>query len=251
MLLDVLDDVFLLNLSLETPERAFDRFALLNLHFSHYNHTPFMGGLSSNLNVLGYHAQTRILGVYPRQGQRNTPLLCRICCQPSSQPITPSGHESSRDRKRCARTRAGAASCRPTERCRISFARRGIRGLPAIARVAAGDPSRREGIAALVDLARQERIDLTIVGPEVPLSLGVVDRFAADGRLIVRPDGGGRAPRVEQGVRESLHGSDTACRRARFAICESAEEALAQMRSGAFGFPVVIKADGLAAGRAS
>jgi hypothetical protein len=47
MLLDVLDDVFLLDLSLESPERALDRFALLDLHFCHYNHTPFMGGLGS------------------------------------------------------------------------------------------------------------------------------------------------------------------------------------------------------------
>src|SRR5262245_48692918 len=47
VLLDVLDDVFLLNLPFETPECALDRFALLDLHFCHYNHTPFMGGLGS------------------------------------------------------------------------------------------------------------------------------------------------------------------------------------------------------------
>jgi hypothetical protein len=35
MLLDVLDDVFLLNLALEAAECAFDRLALLNLDFSH------------------------------------------------------------------------------------------------------------------------------------------------------------------------------------------------------------------------
>jgi hypothetical protein len=35
MLLDILDDVFLLNLPLKTTESAFDRFALLDLHFSH------------------------------------------------------------------------------------------------------------------------------------------------------------------------------------------------------------------------
>ena len=61
-------------------------------------------------------------------------------------------------------------------------------GISRIARVAAGDPSRPDGIAALVDLARQERIDLTVVGPEVPLSLGIVDRFTAEGRLIVGPN---------------------------------------------------------------
>ena len=35
MLLDILDDIFLLNLTLETAEGAFDRFAVLHLHFSH------------------------------------------------------------------------------------------------------------------------------------------------------------------------------------------------------------------------
>ena len=40
MLLDVLDDVLLLDLALETPERALDRFALLHLHFSHWRCHP-------------------------------------------------------------------------------------------------------------------------------------------------------------------------------------------------------------------
>src|SRR5206468_12777998 len=44
MLLDILDDVFLLNLPLEPAESAFDRFALLYLDFSHAIHTPFAGG---------------------------------------------------------------------------------------------------------------------------------------------------------------------------------------------------------------
>src|SRR5437667_2289862 len=41
MLLDVLDDVFLLDLPLEPSESALDRLPLLNLYFSHENHTPF------------------------------------------------------------------------------------------------------------------------------------------------------------------------------------------------------------------
>jgi hypothetical protein len=44
MLLDVLDDVFLLDLALETAESAFNRFALLYLDFSHATYTPFAGG---------------------------------------------------------------------------------------------------------------------------------------------------------------------------------------------------------------
>jgi hypothetical protein len=51
MLLDILDDVFLLDFPLEPAESAFDRFALLDFDFSHATNTPFMGGP----NMLGYH----------------------------------------------------------------------------------------------------------------------------------------------------------------------------------------------------
>jgi len=47
MLLDILDDVFLLNLPLEPAERAFDRLALLDFYFSHASNTPFVGGMLS------------------------------------------------------------------------------------------------------------------------------------------------------------------------------------------------------------
>ena len=104
-------------------------------------------------------------------------------------------------------------------------------------------------IAALVDLARQERIDLTIVGPEVPLSLGV-GRSIYSRRTTDRwPDRGGRAhsSRAKRSPNPSCR--DTECPAHASTICESAEEGLAEIRSGAFGLPVVIKADGLAAGK--
>jgi hypothetical protein len=44
VLLDVLDDVFLLNLALEPTESALNRLALLNFYFSHATNTPFAGG---------------------------------------------------------------------------------------------------------------------------------------------------------------------------------------------------------------
>ena len=43
MLLDILDDIFLLNLTLETAEGAFDRFAVLHFHFSHWYEHPLSG----------------------------------------------------------------------------------------------------------------------------------------------------------------------------------------------------------------
>src|SRR5262245_5052116 len=42
-------------------------------------------------------------------------------------------------------------------------------------------------VDALLDLATRERADLTVVGPELPLSLGIVDRFGAAGRAIFGP----------------------------------------------------------------
>ena len=121
-------------------------------------------------------------------------------------------------------------------------------GVAGVARVAAGDPSRGDGIAALLELARHERIDLTVVGPEVPLSLGIVDRFTAEGRLIVGPTAA--AARLESSkafAKSFMQRHDVPS--ARFLICESADEGLEAVRSGRFGLPVVVKADGLAAGK--
>ena len=65
-------------------------------------------------------------------------------------------------------------------------------GIAGIARTAPGDLTRPDALAAL---AAREDIDMTIVGPELPLSLGIVDRFAEAGRLILGPTAG--AARLE------------------------------------------------------
>src|SRR3989442_15337095 len=57
----------------------------------------------------------------------------------------------------------------------------GIAGLARCVPVDAGD------VAGLLALADRESVDLTVVGPELPLSRGVVDLFAAPGRPSVRP----------------------------------------------------------------
>jgi phosphoribosylamine---glycine ligase len=121
-------------------------------------------------------------------------------------------------------------------------------GIGRVARLAAAEVSKQEGIDALVDLARRERIDLTVVGPEVPLSLGIVDRFSAQGQLIVGPTA--LAARLESSKAFAKtfmqrHGVPSA----RFVICDSADRARSAISSGEFGLPVVIKADGLAAGK--
>ena len=63
MLLDVLDDVFLLDFPFEPTQGAFNRFALLNLHFSHATHTPFAGG--NMRKYVRLSQQARILGANP------------------------------------------------------------------------------------------------------------------------------------------------------------------------------------------
>ena len=57
-----------------------------------------------------------------------------------------------------------------------------------IAGQATNIPIAADNVAALRDFARDEKIDLTFVGPEVPLSLGVVDLFRSGGLKIVGPN---------------------------------------------------------------
>ncbi len=103
----------------------------------------------------------------------------------------------------------------------------------------------------LADFARAEQIDLTFVGPEAPLAAGIVDLFEAGGLPIIGPTRA--AARLEGSkifAKEFMarHGVQTAS----FRTADSPAEALAHLRSGEFGAndsPVVIKADGLAAGK--
>ncbi len=95
-------------------------------------------------------------------------------------------------------------------------------------------------------LAEEVRADLTVVGPEAPLVAGVVDEFRARGLAIVGPSQAaaqleGSKVFAKEFLRE--HGIPTA----EFAVVESAPEAVAQIAR--FGFPAVLKADGLAAGK--
>jgi phosphoribosylamine--glycine ligase len=121
-------------------------------------------------------------------------------------------------------------------------------GNPGTARIARTLPVDLADPGAILALAVRERIDLTIVGPELPLSVGVADRFAAEGRLLFGPTRAAAALETSKAFAKAFmarHGVPTA----RFHTAESLDEALSIVRSGAFGFPVVLKADGLAAGK--
>ena len=121
----------------------------------------------------------------------------------------------------------------------------GNAGIAAIARTVAADTS---DAAGLLDLAAREQVDFTIVGPELPLSLGVVDRFSGAGRLIFGPSAAAARLESSKAFAKAFmvrHGVPTA----RFLTCESLGAALSVVRSGELGFPMVLKADGLAAGK--
>jgi phosphoribosylamine--glycine ligase len=105
---------------------------------------------------------------------------------------------------------------------------------------------RVDDLDGLLALAQRERIDLTVVGPEVPLVLGVVDRFRAAGLRIFGP----RAAAAQ------LEGSKAFAKdflarhqipTAKYQVFTTLEPALAYVRRE--GAPIVIKADGLAAGK--
>jgi phosphoribosylamine--glycine ligase len=105
-----------------------------------------------------------------------------------------------------------------------------------------GDPD------AILDLAVREHADLTVVGPELPLSVGVADRFAAAGRLLFGPTRAAAALETSKAFAKAFmvrHDIPTA----RFQTADSADRAKSIVASGALGFPVVLKADGLAAGK--
>ena len=121
-------------------------------------------------------------------------------------------------------------------------------GNPGMATVARTTEADLSDPAGLVRLAARERVDFTIVGPELPLSLGVADRFLSQGRLLLGPTQA--AARLESSkifakTFMARHGVPTA----RFRTCDSLDAALTVVRSGEFGFPLVLKADGLAAGK--
>jgi phosphoribosylamine--glycine ligase len=121
-------------------------------------------------------------------------------------------------------------------------------GNPGIAHLARTVPIDLADPEAARALAEREQIDFTLVGPELPLSLGIADRFADDGRLLFGPTAAAARLESSKAFAKAFmerHHIPTA----KFRICNSRDEALESVRRGDLGFPVVLKADGLAAGK--
>jgi phosphoribosylamine--glycine ligase len=121
-------------------------------------------------------------------------------------------------------------------------------GNPGMAQVGVCVPLDLEDPQAVLALAEREQVDLTIVGPEAALGAGVADAFEAAGRAIIGPS---RA--AAQLETSKVFAKDFMARHdiptARFAVCRDLETALDAISGPTFGFPVVVKADGLAAGK--
>jgi phosphoribosylamine--glycine ligase len=103
-------------------------------------------------------------------------------------------------------------------------------------------------IQKLADFAVQQRIDLTVPGPEVPLALGLVDEFELRGLRVFGPNRKAaelEASKVFAKQFMARHRIPTA----RFKVAESPAQALRVLKAGEFFFPLVVKADGLAAGK--
>ena len=103
-----------------------------------------------------------------------------------------------------------------------------------------------ENIIELVSFAKQESIDISIVGPEAPLVLGIVDQFIDEGLAIFGPSKSA----------SQLEGSKIFCKNflkrnniptADFMAFTDAKSAIKYVEE--MGTPIVIKADGLAAGK--
>ncbi len=119
-------------------------------------------------------------------------------------------------------------------------------GNPGIAELADLVPIRSEDFTELAEFAAGLGIGLTVVGPEVPLSMGLVDEFQRRDLLVFGPTA--RAAELEASkvfAKQFMQRYDIPT--ADFEVAHNEREARKAAKH--FGFPVVLKADGLAAGK--
>jgi len=123
-----------------------------------------------------------------------------------------------------------------------------VPGNAGMAQIADCVPIDTTSIVEIADFAETVKADLTVVGPELPMVLGIADEFQRRGLTIFCPT---RAAAELEGskafAREFMDRHHIPS--PRFAVCGSQAEAHEVIASGRLGFPVVVKADGLAAGK--
>jgi len=146
------------------------------------------------------------------------------------------------------REHAICRSFRKSERVDRLFCADGNAGIAEVAECVAIKP---DDITGLVEFASQNHIDLTFVGGEMSLAVGVVDQFEANGLRIVGPRKVAAQLEASKSFAKDFmarHGVPTA----KFTTSHSPAFAILELQSGDFGdedSPVVVKADGLAAGK--
>jgi phosphoribosylamine--glycine ligase len=123
-------------------------------------------------------------------------------------------------------------------------------GNAGIAEIADCVPIDASNIVEVADFAQTIRADLTVVGPELPMVLGIGDEFVRRGLPIFCPSRG--AAEIEGSkafAREfmSRHNIPSP----RYEVLGTLEDALAFVERAPFGVPIVVKADGLASGKGS
>jgi phosphoribosylamine--glycine ligase len=112
-------------------------------------------------------------------------------------------------------------------------------------------PIAADDVDGLVRFAAEMRIDLVVVGPEAPLVLGLVDRLEAAGIKAFGPTAAAARLEGSKGFMKDLcarHGIPTAAY-GRFADAEAAKRFTRAQVARQPGLPIVVKADGLAAGK--
>jgi phosphoribosylamine--glycine ligase len=108
-------------------------------------------------------------------------------------------------------------------------------------------PLGTEDLPALLDFASREQVDLTVVGPEAPLVAGLTDLFEEHGLAVFGPNvEGARLEGSKVFAKEVMRSGDVAT--GRYSRHDNLESALAAI-DGQDSYPIVVKADGLAAGK--
>lgn len=103
-----------------------------------------------------------------------------------------------------------------------------------------------EAIGSLADFAESNAIDLTVVGPEVPLSLGIVDTFRQRGLPVIGPNAANARLEASKAFTKRLC-AERSIPTAAYVECETPAAAYQVLDTSRF--PIVVKADGLAAGK--
>ncbi len=114
--------------------------------------------------------------------------------------------------------------------------------------IAENVPIKDTDIKGLVNFAAEKEIDLTVVGPELPLTLGIVNVFEKKGLKIFGPsEDSAELEGSKVYAKQFMERHDIPS--ARYKVVFSPKEAKKILNSDEFSFPLVIKADGLAAGK--